>query len=93
MINPKEIPQLVRVNNRPASGQIIINGQVMQAETTVLECPKCSNLVVDFQQTLPRIYISRAMEMLDAASLPVYCPVCGQKLRYDRDIIDEEDSE
>ncbi len=95
MFEPKEISKLVSISTITTDGQMVINGQVQQQMSTVLRCPVCHNTVYDFGQEIPgvtvRQIVTRDAEKLYAIAR--YCPQCGQKLRYEFDVVAEQQND
>lgn len=73
--------------------QVIVNGMmhVIEHKATALLCPNCRSTIINFQD-MPEVYIRQTLNR-DAAHLyeqASYCPHCGQKLRYESEVIEGE---
>lgn len=91
-MNEKEIPQLVQIKTISKQGQMIINGQVIQQNTSVLVCPCCGNIIYDFGREVDGISIRRISTEQSESLYKIahYCPQCGQKLQYEHEVIEGE---
>ena len=76
---------------------MIINGQAMNPQTIeqqVLVCPSCGYTLQEFQLGYTAADINGALldkQTQDALySLHSYCPHCGQKLSYDREVVSDQ---
>ena len=87
-----KLSENVRILKVEAPGKIIVNGQVIKQEMTVLCCPHCNKILQQLEKVLTPgetlEYISRNKETFQNEL--AYCPKCGTKLAYDFDIIDVE---
>ena len=91
----KELSQLIDYETMDLPAQrIIINGQeqTIEQKVTVLKCPNCHEVIMSFEQEIPTVYIRRLVNdnRNYFENTYHYCPHCGQKLRYDSEIIDAE---
>lgn len=76
---------------------MVINGQSMNPQTIeqqVLVCPSCGYTLQEFQPGYTAADINGALldkQTQDALySLHSYCPHCGQKLSYDREVVSDQ---
>ena len=73
--------------------RFIINGQeqTVEQKTTVIKCPACGEVLLNMGDTIPDACVHRIINE-DKARLYArmkYCPHCGQKLRYEAEIIED----
>lgn len=95
MFEPKEISKLVSISTIVTDGQVLINGQVQQQMSTVLRCPVCYTTIYDFGQQLSPV-VAREVVTRDAEKLYAiarYCPQCGQKLKYEHEVVGDAEYE
>ena len=73
---------------------MIINGVPAQTQTIpvcLVVCPVCGEVIYEFQAGIPAVEANKALldtQAQEALShIAHYCPKCGQKLTYKREII------
>ncbi len=74
---------------------IVINGEpqgYQEVEYYHLVCPSCGRVITEFQPGLSELDIIKGLTEKDTQEalykMNAYCPSCGQKLSYDREVID-----
>ena len=93
-MDTKEIAQLVNYDLVSLGTQrFIINGQeqTVEQKTTVVKCPACGEILLNMGDTIPDACVRRVVnEDKDRLYARMkYCPHCGQKLRYEAEIIED----
>ena len=79
----KEVATMI-INGIPAQTQTVTNCAVV--------CPVCNKTIYEFPQGVDRLEAIKILTREDAQTalnmIARYCPGCGQKLTYRREIID-----
>lgn len=93
-MDTKEIAKLVNCELINLGTQrFIINGQeqTVEQKTTVIKCPACGEVLLNMGDAIPEAYVRRIInEDKDRLYANMkYCPHCGQKLRYEVEIIED----
>ena len=97
-MDTKEIAQLVNYDLVSLGTQRFIrNGQeqTVEQKTTVVKCPACGEILLNMGDTIPDACVHRIInEDKDRLYARMkYCPHCGQKLRYEAEIIEDVEME
>ena len=93
-MDTKEMAKLVNCELVSLGTQrFIINGQeqTVEQKTTVIKCPACGEVLLNMGDTVPDACVHRIInEDKDRLYARMkYCPHCGQKLRYEAEIIED----
>ena len=93
-MDAKEIAKLVNCELINLGTQrFVINGQeqTVEQKTTVIKCPACGEVLLNMGDVIPEACVRRIInEDKDRLYANMkYCPHCGQKLRYEVEIIED----
>lgn len=79
---------------------MVFNGQPINTQTIkqcVLVCPTCGHVLMEFNSGYEEVIILKALTDEQAQKelykTHAYCPHCGQKLSYDREVVADVPSE